>query len=79
MPSQDSDAIEMQAIRPAILDCDYNRDAGNKGPAVSSLAALMNCIPGFNTAHLKGLLLKLQIPPVVEVPGLTKSEAVGAI
>ena len=38
---------------------DYNRDAGNKGAAVSLLAALMNFIPGFNTAQLKELLLKL--------------------
>ena len=55
---------------------DYYRDAGNKGPAVGSLTALMNCIPGFNTAQLKEFLLKLQIPAVKEVPGLTMSEAV---
>ena len=55
---------------------DYHRDAGNKGPAVGSLAALMNCIPGFNTAQLKELLLKLQNHAVEEVPGLTVSEAV---
>ena len=36
----------------------------------------MKCIPGFNTAKLKELLLKLQIPAVEEVPGLTMSEAV---
>ena len=46
---------------------DYYRDAGNKGPAVGSLAALMNCVPGFNTAQLKEFLLKLQIPAVEEV------------
>ena len=40
---------------PAIRD--YNRDTGNhdKGPAVSWLAALMNCIPGFITAQFKGV------------------------
>ena len=58
---------------------DYYRDAGNKGPAVGSQAALMNCIPGFNTAQLKEFLLKLQIPAVEEVPGLTMSEAVEVI
>ena len=52
---------------------DYHRDAGNKGPAVGSLAALMNCIPGFNTAQLKEFLLKLQIP-AIEVPGLTSQK-----
>ena len=45
-------------------------------PAISSLAALMNCIPGFNTAQLNDFLLKLQIPAVEEVPGLTMSKAV---
>ena len=45
-------------------------------PAVSLLAVLMNCIPGFNTAQLKELLLKLQIPAVEEVLGLNMSEAV---
>ena len=60
---------------PAIRD--YYRNAGNKGPAVSSLTALINCIPGFNTAQLNEFLLKLQIHAVVEeVPGLTMSEAV---
>ena len=48
---------------------DFFKDAGNKGPAVGSLAALMNCIPGFNTAQLKEFLLKLQVP-AVEEPGL---------
>ena len=43
-----------------------------KEPAVRSLAALMNCISGFNTAQLKKLLLKLQISAVEEVPGLTR-------
>ena len=61
----------MQAIRGQ----EY-RDAGNNRPAVSWLAALTNCIPGFNTAQLKEFLLKLQIPVVEEVPGLTISEAV---
>ena len=43
-----------------------------KGPAFSSLAALINCIPGFSTAQLKELLLKLQIPATnKEAPGLT--------
>ena len=48
------------------------------GLAARLLAALMNCITGFNTAQLKELLLKLklQIPAVEEVPGLTMSEAV---
>ena len=59
---------------PAIRD--YYRDAGNKGPAVSSLAALMICIAGLNTAQLKEFLSKLQIPAVEEVPGVTMSEAV---
>ena len=39
-----------------------------------NLAALIKCIPVFNTAKLKELLLKLQIPAVEEVPGLTMSE-----
>ena len=47
---------------------DYNRDAGNKESAVGSLAAQMNCIPGINTAQLREVLLKLQIPAVEEVP-----------
>ena len=55
---------------------DYYRDADNKGLAVGTLAALMNCIPGFNTAQLKEFLLKLQIPAIEEVSGLTISEAV---
>ena len=61
---------------PVIMD--YNRDAGNKGPAVNSLAALMDCIPGFNTALLKELLWKLLIPAIEEVPvpGHNMSEAV---
>ena len=54
--------------RPAIRP--NNRAAGNKGPAVSSLPALMKCVPGFNTAQLRELLLKLQVPAVEEVPGL---------
>ena len=62
--------------RPAVLIWDYNRAAGNKWPAISSLVALMNCIPGFKTAEMKELLLKLQIPAVEEVPGLSMSEAV---
>ena len=44
---------------PAIRD--YNRDAGTKEPSVSLLAAVMDCISGFNTAQLKELLLKLLI------------------
>ena len=51
----------------------------HNGSAVSLLAALMNCIPGLNTAKLKELLLKLQIPAVEEVPGLTMSEAVNLL
>ena len=41
-----------------------------------SWMGLMSCIPGLNTAHLKELLLKLLIPAVEKVPGLTMSEAV---
>ena len=44
---------------PAIRE--YNRDAGNMGQALSLLAALMDCIPGFNTAQLEELLLKLPV------------------
>ena len=36
----------------------------------------MDSIPGFNTVHLKELLLKLLIPVVEEVPGHIMSEAV---
>ena len=36
---------------------------------VSSLAAVIDCIPEFNTAQLKVLLLKLLIPTVEEVSG----------
>ena len=43
------------------------------------IGCFMNCIPGFNTAQLKEFLLKLQIPAVEEVPGLTMSEAVEVI
>ena len=50
--------------------------AGDKGPAVNPLAALLNCIPGFDTAQLEVLLLKLPMPDDEEMPGLTMEEAV---
>ena len=52
-------------------DYNYDRDAGDTGPAVTLLVALLDCIPGFNTAQLEELLRKLLMPNDEEVPGLT--------
>ena len=50
--------------------------AGDKGPAVNPLAALLNGIPGFDTAQLEELLGKLPMHDDEEVLGITMSEAV---
>ena len=42
----------------------FNKDASDMGPAANPLAALMDCIPGFETAQLEELLPKLLIPDV---------------
>ena len=56
-------------------DDNYDREAGDTGPTLNPLAALLDCIPGFDAEQWEELLRKLQMSDDEEVPGLTISEA----